>query len=98
MITKEEVFEGEYSQFDVIQLLERIVELEKDNTKLGMKSTVLDSTKGHLTQCEAALVEREKRITELEKDIAFLQSCVNSGETTTKADRPSERAKMEQGE
>ena len=30
MITKEEVFEGEYSQFDVITLLERIAELEKE--------------------------------------------------------------------
>ena len=28
MITKEDVFEGEYSQFDVITLLERIAELE----------------------------------------------------------------------
>jgi cell division protein FtsB len=37
--------------------------------------------------------KQEKRIAELEKDIAFLQSCVNSGETATKADRPSERAK-----
>jgi hypothetical protein len=32
-------------------------------------------------------------IIELEKDIAFLQSCVNSGETATKADRPSKQAK-----
>ena len=29
MITKEEVLEGEYSQFDIILLLERIAELEK---------------------------------------------------------------------
>jgi hypothetical protein len=36
---------------------------------------------------------RDCRIAELEKDIAFLQSCVNSRETATKADRPSERAK-----
>jgi hypothetical protein len=34
-----------------------------------------------------------KRNAELEKDIAFLQSCVNSGEAATKSDRPSERAK-----
>jgi hypothetical protein len=29
MITKEEVFEGDYSHFDVLMLLERIAELEK---------------------------------------------------------------------
>ena len=46
--------------------IKRIAELEKTNTKLGMKSTVLDLAKGHLTQCEAALVERDRRITELE--------------------------------
>jgi hypothetical protein len=38
MITKEDVFDGDYSQFDVIQLLERIAELE---SKLaGSKYTV----------------------------------------------------------
>ena len=38
-------------------------------------------------------------IAELEKDIAFLQSCVNSGETAAKADRPSNQfeALKEQG-
>jgi hypothetical protein len=30
MITKDDVFDGNYSQFDVIQLLERIAELEKE--------------------------------------------------------------------
>ena len=35
----------------------------------------------------------QERIAELEKDIAFLQSCVNSGETASKADRPSKQAK-----
>lgn len=40
---------------------------------------------------------QDKRIAELEKDIAFLQSCVNSGETATLQDRPSERAKQLNG-
>jgi len=52
------------------RLEERIAELEKDNTKLGMKSIVLDLAKGHLTQCEAALVERDKRIAELEENLS----------------------------
>jgi hypothetical protein len=30
MITKEEVFEGDYSHFDVLMLLERIAELDKE--------------------------------------------------------------------
>ena len=48
---------------------------------------------------ELRLLVDIKRIAELEKDMAFLQSCVNSGETATKADRPSSRAKTikEQG-
>ena len=36
---------------------------------------------------------KDKRIAELEKDIAFVQSCVNSGETAAKADRPSNQLK-----
>ena len=43
------------------------------------------------------LVELRKKNVELEKDIGFLQSCVNSGETATKSDRPSERAKQLKG-
>ena len=35
-----------------------------------------------------------KTLVEFEKDIAFLQSCVNSGEAATPQDRPSERAKQ----
>jgi hypothetical protein len=34
MITKKEVFEGDYSQFDVITLLERIAELELSRKEL----------------------------------------------------------------
>ena len=51
----------------------------------------LDDVKG-IFQSQA------KRIAELEKDIAFLQSCINSGETATKADRPSEKNKLKVGE
>jgi hypothetical protein len=46
--------------------------------------------------CHGVLIELEsanQKIAELEKDIAFLQSCVNSGETASKADRPSNQAK-----
>ena len=46
--------------------------------------------KSHLEGARLTLVAR---IAKLKKDIAFLQSCVNSGETATKADRPSERSK-----
>ena len=45
----------------------------------------------------AELVELRKKNAELEKDIGFLQSCVNSGETATKSDRPSEQAKQLKG-
>ena len=53
-------------------------------------------TPWHLAQEE--LVELRKKNTELEKDIGFLQSCVNSGETATKSDRPSEQAKQLKGQ
>jgi glycyl-tRNA synthetase alpha subunit len=38
-------------------------------------------------------LKQAEQIAELEKDLAFLQSCVNSGENATKADRPSNQAK-----
>jgi hypothetical protein len=39
------------------------------------------------------LKSARERIAELEKDVAFLQSCANSGEAAAKADRPSEITK-----
>ena len=55
---------------------ERIAELEKYAGDLVAEKIVSE-------------ILAEERIAELEKDIAFLQSCVNSGETASKADRPS---------
>ena len=68
----------------------------------------MNSAYEHAKQCAyganmsisaALVVDMAKRIAEIEKDIAFLQSCVNSGETASKADRPSNQAKAlkEQG-
>jgi hypothetical protein len=42
---------------------------------------------------EGEIVIKDKRIAELEKDISFLQSCVNSGEYAEVKDRPSNKAK-----
>ena len=42
-------------------------------------------------------IEQQKEaIAELEKDIAFLQCCINSGETAKVSDRPSQRAKYKE--
>ena len=56
MITKEEVFEGDYSQFDVITLLERINELELGARRLLDASTWEDQ--------ENAMVEFEELLEE----------------------------------
>jgi|TARA_B110000908_G_C10003823_1_gene335333 hypothetical protein len=45
MITKEEVFEGEYSQFDVITLFKRIAELEKSGNEMAI---IIADLRAHL--------------------------------------------------
>jgi uncharacterized coiled-coil DUF342 family protein len=60
---------------------------------LKMARTKIKLAESKIETLNAYVSNMSDKITELEKDIAFLQSCVNSGETATKADRPSERAK-----
>ena len=47
---------------------------DKRIAELGLKSCTLDLTKGHLSQCEAALESRDKRIEELEKALSDSQT------------------------
>jgi hypothetical protein len=53
-----------------IERLESELRVErKHNAELSLKVCSLDLTKGHLAQCEAALVERDAKCTELEKEL-----------------------------
>jgi tryptophan 2,3-dioxygenase len=66
MITKEEVFEGDYSHFDVLMLLERIAELEE---KLWNEQ---QESKQAVERAIGFLLEKDERIAELEKELSDL--------------------------
>ena len=61
---------------------DRIAELENDIQVMVEKAAA---------KHRPAYEEQQRRIAELEQDVAFLQSCVNSGETAKPSDRPSQR-------
>jgi hypothetical protein len=55
---------------------------------------LISTYESQLNAMNLLMDEKRERISNLERDTAFLQSCVNSGETATKADRPSEKVKI----
>jgi hypothetical protein len=60
--------------------IKELIELREENASLRLKSCTLDLTKGHLSQCEAALESRDKLNKSLVSENKKFKSCFKSQE------------------
>jgi hypothetical protein len=74
METKGRMFDCDY-EMDAEEAVKALIAKDERIAELELKSCTLDLTKGHLSQCEAALEARDQRIEDLEEEIKIMAYC-----------------------